>query len=76
MMTGTHNVHVTQFVQPKVVNSIGSHHEISIVQLSINFLRSNIEFMQNPFLDEILISGWLSMDVSRAKLDDSSVYSL
>jgi len=55
----THDVYVTQLVQPKIVRGCSGSHEIPRFKVSVDLARSEVELMENPSLNEALISGQL-----------------
>ena len=56
----THDIDVTHLVQPEVVGRRGRRHEITLHQLFVNFISGDIEFMQDPLLDQAFIACGLS----------------
>jgi hypothetical protein len=54
-----YDVDITQFVQPEVVYRRCGEHKITISESGINLLSSDVQFVQNPLLDETLISSGL-----------------
>ena len=52
----THDVDVAQFVKPEVIRRIGGIHEIAVNQGLVDFNSSHVEFVEDPFLDDALVS--------------------
>ena len=55
----THDVYVTQLVQPEIVYGCSGSHEIPCFKVSVDFARSEVKFVENPSLNEALIPGEL-----------------
>lgn len=58
----THNVYVTKFVKPKVVNCVGCGHEVAFTKLLVGLHDSDVKLVQDPLLDETLVASGLSVD--------------
>jgi hypothetical protein len=58
--TMTHNIHVTQFVEPKILHCVGCCRQIAFAELLVSLCGSDIEFVQDPLLDETLVACRLS----------------
>jgi hypothetical protein len=58
--TMTHNIHVTQFVEPKILHRLGCCRQIAFAELLVSLCGSDIEFVQDPLLDETLVACRLS----------------
>lgn len=56
----TDNVDIAKLVQPEVVNSIGGSHVIATLELPVNLVGSDVEFMEDPFFDQALLACRLS----------------
>lgn len=57
-----HNIYVTKLVEPKVVHRVGCRHKVAFAELLVGLCGSNVEFVQDPPLDETLISCGLLPD--------------
>ena len=57
---GTHDINVTHLIQPEVVGRRGCRHEITLRQLFVDFISGDIEFVQDPLLDQAFIACRLS----------------
>lgn len=57
-----HNIYVTKLVEPKVVHRVGCRHKVAFTELLVHFRGSDIEFVQDPLLDETFVSCGLLTD--------------
>lgn len=57
-----HNIYVTKLVEPEVVHRIGCRHKIAFAELLVDLRGSDVEFVQDPLLDETLVSCGLLTD--------------
>lgn len=55
----TYDVNVAELVQPEVVRSARRGHEVTLSKLLVDLLRSGVELVQNPLLDQALLAGGL-----------------
>ena len=55
----THNVYVTQLVQPEIVYGCSGSHEIPRFKMFVDLARSKVKLVKNPSLNEALVAGEL-----------------
>lgn len=56
----TNDVDIADFVKPEGVDVIGSFHEVAVREVLVDFGGGRVELLEDPLLDEALISGGLS----------------
>ncbi len=54
-----HNVYITKFVEPKVINGVGRGHKVTFAELLVGLRGGNVELVKDPFLDETLVASRL-----------------
>jgi hypothetical protein len=57
-----HNIYVTKLVEPKVVHRVGCSHKVAFAELLVGLRGSDVKFVQDPLLDETLVSCGLLPD--------------
>lgn len=50
--TRTYNIDIAQFVQPEIVRGCSCIHEVPVGELFVDLRSSNVEFVENPFLNK------------------------
>ena len=60
----THNVHITELVQPEVVHGVRRVHEVALRKLLVDLFGSEVHLLQNPLLDEALVARGLPGRIS------------
>lgn len=60
----TDNVDIAKLVQPEVVNSVGGSHVVASLELLVDLVGSDVEFMEDPFFDQALFACRLSNNKS------------
>jgi hypothetical protein len=55
----TYDVYVTQLVQPEIMYGCSGGHEIPRFKVSVDLARSEVKLVENPSLNEVLVSGEL-----------------
>ena len=54
-----YDVDVAQLVQPEVVHRGSRGHEVALREVLVHLIRSDVELVQDPLLDEAFLSGRL-----------------
>lgn len=57
--TATYDVDVAQLVEPEVMSRVGGVHEISIGHGLVDLSRSDVKFVEDPFLDNAFVASRL-----------------
>lgn len=53
------DVDVAELVKPEVVGDVGSSHEVALFEGLVELGRSDVEFVEDPLLDEAFVSSGL-----------------
>jgi hypothetical protein len=71
---GTHDVHITELVQPKVVRRVGGGHKVPHGEGRVDLDRGDVELVQDPFLDEALFACGLFVERSSMILIEKKIH--
>jgi hypothetical protein len=66
----THDVYITKFVEPKVINRVGRGHKVTFAELLVGLRGSDVELVKNPFLDETLVASGLFVTRGRERQEN------
>lgn len=61
----THNVYITELVEPEVINGVRRGHEVTFAELLVSFRGGNVELVKDPFLNKNLVSSRLFVTKGR-----------